>query len=331
MKNLIIILTVISSIFAQGISGLSYFNYTRGDVDKGEDHGFYINRVYFTYKNSVSEKVSFKFQSDMQNKGEAFYMYIKNAKLDYVCKWDIILTLGMQGMNMFNVQEKTWGNRFLSQISMDENGWSSSADLGIGVLKSFGMISASILYTNGEGYKNQSSDNNEKVSVQAMYGERNLSQTEGFNVGGVFSTLDYTNSTSEEKTAQVMGLFGGFSSSGFRGGFEYNLGTDLNLIVVDDDSETTGVDETVFYGSSSSLMSFYGTYDLSFVDGLSAIIKYNMIDTDVDTDDTETSTLLAGLSYQCAEGLLVSPNMLQTTIGDEDPTTAINLTFKFNF
>ena len=331
MKNLIIILTVISSIFAQGISGLSYFNYTRGDVDKGEDHGFYINRVYFTYKNSVSEKVSFKFQSDMQNKGEAFYMYIKNAKLDYVCKWDIILTLGMQGMNMFNVQEKTWGNRFLSQISMDENGWSSSADLGIGVLKSFGMISASILYTNGEGYKNQSSDNNEKVSVQAMYGERNLSQTEGFNVGGVFSTLDYTNSTSEEKTAQVMGLFGGFSSSGFRGGFEYNLGTDLNLIVVDDDSETTGVDETVFYGSSSSLMSFYGTYNLSFVDGLSAIIKYNMIDTDVDTDDTETSTLLAGLSYQCAEGLLVSPNMLQTTIGDEDPTTAINLTFKFNF
>ena len=78
-------------------------------------------------------------------------------------------------------------------------------------------------------------------------------------------------------------------------------------------------------------MSFYGTYDISFVEGLSVIAKYDMIDTDIDTDDTETTTLLAGLSYQCAEGLVVSPNMLQTTIGDEDPTTAINLTFKFEF
>ena len=78
-------------------------------------------------------------------------------------------------------------------------------------------------------------------------------------------------------------------------------------------------------------MSFYGTYGLSFVEGLSVMVRYDMIDTDTDADDTETTTLLAGLSYQCAEGLVVSPNMLQTTVGDEEPTTAVNLTFKFNF
>lgn len=334
MKKVIIISSMISALFCGDISGISYFNYATGDADEGEKHGFYMNRVYLTYENDVSEKVSFKFQTDVINpeNGAGWELYLKNAKLDYVCKENMVLTLGLQGMNMFKVQEKTWGNRFLAKTSMDENSWSSSADLGIGVSKSFGDISASVLYTNGEGYKNPSSDNNEKISVQAMYGERNLSKAEGFNVGGVFSTLSYVHEVTEKETsAQVMGLFGGFSGSGFRGGFEYNMGTDLNLTAIDDDIETTDIDETVFYGTSSSLMSFYGTYGLSFVEGLSVMVRYDMIDTDTDADDTETTTLLAGLSYQCAEGLVVSPNMLQTTVGDEEPTTAVNLTFKFNF
>ena len=39
---------------------------------------------------------------------------------------------------MFNVQEKTWGNRFVAKSALDNAGWSSSADLGIGFSKSFG-------------------------------------------------------------------------------------------------------------------------------------------------------------------------------------------------
>lgn len=52
--------------------------------------------------------------------------------------------------------------------------------------------------------------------------------------------------------------------------------------------------------------------------------------TDVD-ESADKATLLAGLSYKCAEGITFAPNMSQTTIGDQDPTTSINLTFQLSF
>ena len=58
MKKVIIISSVISALFCGYISGVSYFNYT---VDEGEGHGFSMERVYFPYKNDVSENVKFNF------------------------------------------------------------------------------------------------------------------------------------------------------------------------------------------------------------------------------------------------------------------------------
>ena len=230
MKNIIIIFTIISGVFAEGISGVSYFRFAPiGSTADGEDHGFYMDRVYLTYKKNVAEGVSFKFQSDIQNKNdEALYMYIKNAKMDYNLTDNTKFTVGLQGMNMFNTQEKTWGNRFLSKSAMDRNKWSASADLGLGISQGLGPIALSVLYTNGEGYKKNAADDNEKLSVQALYGEKRLDKNDGFNVGGVFSTLTYTldgeEMEDEEATATVIGVFAGFSGSGARVGVEYNMG-----------------------------------------------------------------------------------------------------------
>ena len=81
---MIVIASLVSMIFAEGISGVSYFRFSPGVTADGEDHGFYMDRAYLTYKKNIAEGVSFKFQSDVQNKnGEALYMYIKNAKMDY--------------------------------------------------------------------------------------------------------------------------------------------------------------------------------------------------------------------------------------------------------
>ena len=93
------------------------------------------------------------------------------------------------------------------------------------------------------------------------------------------------------------------------------------------------------YGSDAILMSFYGTYNLAFVDKLSLIVRYDSLDNGaaddeqtVDVDESaDTTTLLAGLSYKCAEGVIFAPNMAQTTVGNGEPTTAINLTFMLKF
>ena len=341
MRNIIIVTSLISSLFCGDISGVSYFNYATGDASNDEDHGFAMNRVYFTYKNVVSENTSFKFQADViSQEGDGLQIYLKNAKMDYMATDNITLTYGLQGLNVFKSQEKIWGNRYLAKTSMDNNKWSPSADLGVGVKLSMGCpiiksnkVSASLLFTNGEGYKNDSSDNNERISTALGY-THNIGEDMSLQAGGSYSTSGYDaivddattadiDETAEAGTANIMALYGGFSGFGLRTGFEFNMGTDLNL----DD-----------YGSDATLMSFYGNYDLAFFDKLSIIVRYDSLDNGADDNDqtdvdesADTTTLLAGLSYKCAEGITFTPNMTQTTVGEGDPTTAVNLTFMLKF
>ena len=341
MKNVIIVTSLISSLFCGDISGVSYFNYATGDASNGEDHGFAMNRVYFTYKNDISENTSFKFQADVTSQeDDGLQMYLKNAKMDYMATDNITLTYGLQGMNVFKSQEKIWGNRYLAKSSMDNNKWSPSADLGVGAKLSMGCpiiksnkVSASLLFTNGEGYKNDSSDGNERISAALGY-THNMGEDMNLKAGGSFSTLNYdaieddldtddVDESADAGTATIMALYGGFSGFGLRTGFEYNMGTDLNL---------DG------YGSDATLMSFYGTYDLPFIDGLSVIARHDSLDDGAEDNDqtdadesADTTTLLLGLSYKCAEGITFTPNMTQTTVGEDDPTTAINLTFMLKF
>ena len=135
-----------SALFCGDISGVSYFNYAIGDADADEAHGFSMERVYFTYKNDVSENVKFKLQTDVVNQGDdGLQLYLKNANMEYAATENFTFIYGLQGMNMFGDQEVNWGNRYLAKTSMDENGWSPSADLGIGVaLINYGWSNGSL-------------------------------------------------------------------------------------------------------------------------------------------------------------------------------------------
>ena len=353
MKKAIMILMITSmtsAIFAEGsVSGVSYFSYSMKKIntDLGVDErGFELNRVYLTYNNEISDKVSFQFQADMQNTNKteetAYYMYIKKAQLDLKVTNGAKLIIGMQGMNMFNVAEKNWGNRFLRKTAMDMNKWSASADLGVGVELSMGCpfiesnkIYGSLLVTNGEGYKSTSSDNYEKISFQAMYGENRLDKKDGFNIGTVYSTLKYANDQREDtSTETVMGIFTGFAGFGLRAGLEYHMGTDLNNEYEVSDS---GKNYQISYGSSSTLMSFYANYSLSFIDGLSLFGRYDMVDLgNEDYSHPYVSTMMAGLVYNCTEGLIVAPHIVQNKVDPNDDDEGIenyefHLSFQFKF
>ena len=92
-------------------------------------------------------------------------------------------------MNMFNVQEKTWGNRFLKKSAMDEFKFSASADLGFAITQKLGPVTASVLMSNGEGYKESDVDDENKISVQLVMGEQKLNKQDGYNLGLVYSTF----------------------------------------------------------------------------------------------------------------------------------------------
>ena len=112
------------------------------------------------------------------------------------------------------------------------------------------------------------------------------------------------------------------------------MGTDL------DNEYTNSNDEKIPYGSSSTLMSFYANYSLPFIDGLSVIGRYDMLNPGVeDSEDTayddsaedDAAIMMMGLIYHCTDGLTVSPNIVQTTVGSGDPAVNINLSFQIQF
>ena len=165
MKKTLLLSLFLVIVYGQGnFSGVTYFDYSYDLTnDSTTNNAFGLNRVYFTYEQELSDNISYKFQTDIDIDigkiygSSPFNVYLKNAKVDWKTSIGKI-TLGMQGMNIFNVTEKTWGFRFLQKSAMDKYKFSSSADLGVGfhyVMIGYNGLNlySSVLMTNGTGYK----------------------------------------------------------------------------------------------------------------------------------------------------------------------------------
>ena len=290
MKKLIVSLTLILSIsFTNGFSGLSYFGYSK-------DGGFELTRTYLTYDKNISNVMSFKFQTDIGQIGdERWDVYLKKAQLDWKFSDETKLSMGLIGNNMFNVQEKTWGKRFVAKSALDKANWGiSAADLGIGYSKNFENISISLLITNGEGYKDSDVDENQMLSLQVVYGEKRLDKNIGYNIGLVHSTLD----SDEVTTDTVTGAFGGWSNNIFTIAAEQYT------------KSTTGLDK-------QELSSF----------GITCIVANNVSFFARQDNNDNVETFIAGLSVAPAEGLTICPNITQTDNADNE--LKFNFQFKF--
>jgi hypothetical protein len=314
---------------AADLSGLIFYDYTH-DATRGVPSGevtnrsFNVGRAYLTVTSAPSENLacklqfdvgqlkSYKFEGDIRarlidsdgdtlrysltNSDAGFYAYVKNASVEWtndLGKW----TFGVQGMNLFNVQEATFGNRFLAKPLMDERGFSSSADLGAGYSNRFAdLVTASVLYTNGGGYKKTESNKYKKLSLQVVAGEPALNKKDGWNAGLVYSLEP----TSADYSTTVLGLLGGWAGSGARVGVEY-------------DSRTTGGATDV----TSTILGFYGDYKLPFAPGWSVVGSFDAYDPDTDSSakNNETS-LIVGAKWQPVKGLVLCPNL--KTVGFED-------------
>lgn len=188
------------------------------------NNAFEMQRVYLIYQQDISPNLTYEFRTDVTRGVDGWLTaYLKNARLDWKTSLGKV-TLGMQGMNVFNVQEKTWGHRYLEKTPMDKNKFASSADLGIGLARSMGdklYLDAKI--TNGTGYKKAEDDKFKKLSVQVVWGGRDLSKADGFNAGGVVTYEPFEAGDDTVNITSVIGLFGGWSHSALRAGVEFNL------------------------------------------------------------------------------------------------------------
>lgn len=312
-STLLVLSLVLTTLLSAGefkINGDTHFNYNFEDA---ENNAFHISRAYLSIQKKVSNEISYKFQADVGSGGATDYtIYLKNAKLDWKTSFGK-LTFGLQGMNMFKIQEDTWGYRFIEKSVMDKNKYSSSADLGIGWQKTFGVLTPSIMITNGTGYKKVEDDQYKKLSLRLLYGESKLKK--GLNAGVVVSTEseDYTITTGTTETGStlVIGGFGGFASGGLRVGAEYAM-----------KSEKMEADK------GAQILSVYGNYKVS--KNLSGFGRFDLVDPDTDTDADGHNYLILGLNYQPEKVFYIAPNvkMKMPETGDAETTYQVNFRFK---
>ena len=208
MKKTIISLSFIyllsTVLFAESeTSGKVFFNHSI-DLTEGGMNAFNIKRAYLTLANDISESVFYKVTYDMGSNdgGSAHTAFLKVAMVKLKTNFGDVF-LGMQGMNMFKTMENTWGHRFIAKMPMDAYRYSASADLGIGLGRSFGPVSTSALITNGGGYKKAESDSHKKLSIHAVYGESKLNKKDGFRGGFEFETK-----TQDDVSGQIISAYG---------------------------------------------------------------------------------------------------------------------------
>jgi len=297
--------------------GLVFYDYSYQLDKKDDNNEFELRRVYFTHQRALSDNLSYKFQTDVGRNGDdgRLTAYLKNAKVDWKTSVGTI-TIGLQGMNIFNVQEKNWGYRFIEKSAMDHRKWASSADLGIGFSRSFRKnVHFSLLATNGRGYKHSENDSYKKVSTQLVYGSKSIVGKDGYNVGVILTYEPYDfASDAGDRTKQnksVAGLFAAMTKGKVRVGADYNLLKDSGLDI------------------TKSLISVYGA--LAVKPTLNLLVRFDQYDPNTSMDDDGESYIIAGVDYLAAKGFSITPNfrLIKPQVGDAVKMVKVNFQVKF--
>ena len=152
--------------------------------------------------------------------------------------------------------------------------------------------------TNGEGYKESDVDDENKLSVRVMMGEKKLNKNSGHNIGLVYSSLE---------DVTVTGFFGGWSSQSLVVGAEYSI----------EDND----------GVENSLSSVYLNYNL--MDNLSAFVRVD--DGEENKSGLGEERTLVGMIWSPVQGLDISLNQINYDLSDGTSDDALKFTFQFKF
>ncbi|MBC8467215.1 MAG: hypothetical protein H8D58_01350 [Candidatus Marinimicrobia bacterium] len=319
MKNITRLLTFIylvsTALFSQSnVNGVVFFNHSTELVENGTN-AFNLKRAYLSYTNVVSEDVSYQVTYDMggNSSGSSHTAFLKVAMV----QWKTSLgnfTIGMQGMNMFKTMENTWGHRFIAKMPMDTYEFSASADLGIGLTRSFGAVSTSALITNGGGYKKAETDSHKKISFHTVYGESKLNENDGYNIGASFSIEPRDVDFISTETVNVASLFAAYATKGFRGGFEF---------------DNKWVSQNNEYDENSNIICVYGTYKTN--DKLSVLARFDHVDMDTSIKDNGIGAVIVGVHYNAGKGILIAPILKLTAYENGGVENSIVVNFQFKF
>jgi len=230
MKKIVLLFSVVvlsTSLFAQTKETFKpngkplfkvFWNY-QADLSNNatKTSAFELKRSYFGYKYALSKDITTKITFDVGSNsgGSAYTAFLKIAQLDWKVASGVKISMGLIGLKQFNDQEGFWGYRYLFKSFQDQNGFGSSADLGINAeFKLASNLKANFLIINGEGYKKiQDTDGNQKIGGSLIFTP----------VKGLTTKIYIDNQPNPAGDAITsMALFAGYKAKDWRLGAEYN-------------------------------------------------------------------------------------------------------------
>lgn len=259
-------------------------------ADASKTSAFQLKRAYLGYNYNFSETISVKVSLDVGSNdgGSAYTAFLKAAQLDWEAASAVKLSIGLIGMKQFKDQEKFWGYRYIFKSFQDQNGFGSSADLGINAeFKIAKNLKANVLIVNGEGYK----------QIQDVDGKQKFGGSLIFTPVNGLTTKVYADTQAVEDGDAVSSysLFAGYKEDKWRLGAEYNkLNNAEKYSKPAEDKELDG-------------LSFYGTYVIS-----KKVEIFGRFDQLRSNDDWNTSKdgnqIIAGVQVAPVKGLKFALN-----------------------
>ena len=230
--TLVCLMMAVSSLFAQndtvkpafkpnGKPIVTVFGNFHSVFTSPQNTGFELERAYLGYQHNFSPNVSAKVVVDMGKSSDVSdlnrLVYLKNAVVTWR-KGNFTLNAGLTGMQLFDVQEKGWGHRYLMKSFQDEYKFGHSADLGLVMQYKFASwAKADLTLVNGDGYKKVN------LGTDFLYGAGlTFLPVDGLTLRVYGSYRDFDHSDSLAVGQGNLSCFVGYSGKTVSAGAEYD-------------------------------------------------------------------------------------------------------------
>lgn len=275
---------------------------------KGQN-GFWFRRVYLTYDNTMTPKVSTRLRLEMNSPGTftskaALTPYVKDAYVRYT-EGRHSVSFGIAPTPTFEFIEGIWGYRPVEKTPLDHYKWDSSRDFGIlalGAVNASKTINYAVQVGNGSGTQSES-DKGKVVRGALNYrGKQGLFAEAYVDKQDRVGTADYS----------TWQLFGGIQKPTYRVGVQYAqqtrqpatlTGAELKLEVA-----------SVFAAAKASpRVSLFARVDINSdpVPG-GETIDYMPI-----SDKASSTLTLFGMDISVDKSLRLMPNLAIVTYGED--------------
>ena len=303
-----------------------YYAFKNHDATVKDNNGFWFRRIYFTYDNTLTDKIAMRFRLEMNSPGDfktstTMIPSVKDAYLSAKIGKHTLL-LGLIGTPMYDNVEDFWGYRAMEKTPIDLFKFGNSRDIGIGLkgaLDSKNKLTYTIVFGNGANNKSETDRG------KAVCGRLNFQP-----IPSLFFELyaDYTN-LGNDSSVNIFQAFAGVKGKWGRSGLNFGVRN----------AKQAGISDDIKF------VSIFGVFKLSqkieFVTRYDRMLDPNPNGSKIDyipmASNAKANVFLAGLGWSLNENVKIIPNIKyvfydKPESGDKpaaDFYTYLTLYFKF--